>query len=716
MKAFAANGKACFRRLPYRRALLSAAALFAATNNASAFCIVDRLGSRAECFGPVSNQDFPVGFNAHGLFTTVDVNSSVQGTTVGISSDSGDVVNNGRIVGGDFGLVITDSGFITIAPGASIEATNNNGVAISSVNFSAVTNAGSIIASASGGIAINSPNLIVINSGSIAGDHAGIVSNSALITNSGSISAANGTAVQSLSNLTDLTNSGTITGGTFGSGVQSFGGASITNSGTISGDFFGVQVTGRATITNSGIIEANIFGVFAGPASSIVNSGTISGKFGGISVGPGSSVTNSGTVISTLGPAISFGGDGNTLTLNAGSHVFGTVDMSGNNNKLVFGAGPSRAITVEDGFNAVISGAPAVRSGNQISSIDVTGATQATNALNTAVGSTSSVLHDHLNDTNSGIASPGSNAMAMAYAPENARAQMFTKASVIGYEAAPILVWSNVFGGGRVQDATDQTLRAATSAFGGVIGVDRKLRPGWLVGVFAGGGSGKLSVEFNSQTVDTDYGFGGIYSRFEWGSQFVDLIVQGGVNNNRSRRLIENGAVAGGFETATASYNGSFISPELSYGYRLNVGDGYVLTPTARVRYVAGFYDAYSETGSSQNLSIGAQTVQGLEERGELYISKATSLFSGAHLLKTAFHGGVIGVQRVGNSNVDAVLAGQSLTFATPGTGAAVGAVAGFGFEYQANARIALFGSVEGFFMSDSSRTGIAKAGARAGF
>jgi hypothetical protein len=566
--------------------------------------------------------------------------------------------------------------------------------------------------------------VLITNNGLIQGGDFGILSSDiqsdAIIVDvarSGSVLATNDGGIGiSANHSIFVDNSGIIAGGAFGSGIQSFGSAEIANFGRISGDFFGVQVFGVATITNFGTISGNTLGVLAGAGSSITNSGVIAGGFGGISVGPGSSITNSGTIIGVLGPAISFGGDNNTLTLNAGSHILGSVDMSGNNNRLVFGAGPSRTITVESSFNAALSGAPAVRAGNQISSVDPSSAGQTAASLTSVTSSTSSLIQDRLNDTTLGTTSSANNAMAMAYAPESTRAQMFTKAPAIGYEAAPIVVWSNVFGGARVQDATDQTLRAATTAFGGVIGVDRKVRPDWLIGMFAGGGSGKLSVDFNSQTVDTDYGFGGIYSRFEWGAQFIDLMVQGGVNNNKSRRGIENGAAPGGFETATASYNGSFISPEVGYGYRLNIGNGYVLTPTARLRYVAGFYDAYTEAGSSQNLSIGAQTVQGLEERGELYLSQATSLFGAAHLLKTTLHGGVIGVQRVGDSNVDAVLAGQSLTFATPGKGAAVGAVAGVGLDYQASAKVALFGSAEGFTMSDSSRTVTAKAGVRVAF
>ena len=69
-----------------------------------------------------------------------------------------------------------------------------------------------------------------------------------------------------------------------------------------------------------------------------------------------------------------------------------------------------------------------------------------------------------------------------------------------------------------------------------------------------------------------------------------------------------------GFETATATDRGWFISPELTYGVRIPMQD-YTLTPRARVRYVAGFFDAFSEQGSAQNLSIASRTVQDVEER-----------------------------------------------------------------------------------------------------
>jgi outer membrane autotransporter protein len=637
---------------------------------------------------------------------------AVVGQTVNVTS------NTGMVSGIRFGIDATKTANITNNAGGTIQATGAAGIAIGSsdpspANTVTLANAGTIKGGDGAAIQAQTVN-ITSNSGTISADGAAIVATGAItIVSSGQITSKRIAIQNSTNAAVNVTNSGLISGV---GGMEFAGGGSVTNSGTISGtSFAAISFTGPSSITN-----------FAG--------GTISAKIAIQDNGP-TIITNSGTIRSTdgaTGTAIQLSNASDTLNIKNGSSIIGLIDMGHGADVInVDSTIPSSkgvsmlsratgavidALTQQlRNFDGVINtigsgnagGQPTVTVNGKTASLDPTALAQQDRTLMDFTGGMSSMVQGRL-----GGAATGSGPQAMSYAMEDARAEMFSKAPAASWNA-PVNVWSSAFGATRSQNGTDTTLDSTSSVYGGVIGVDRRIRPDWLVGAFAGGGSGTLNVDLGSQKLSTDYFSAGAYSRFEWDAQFIDMTLQAGGINNRSTRLVQNN-ITGGGETATASYNGWFVSPEVAYGYHIDLGNGTMVTPTARVRYVAGLFGGYTETGSAQTLTIGSRTLQDFEERGEVEVSKTG--FLGDAALKGTLHGGVIALQRVGDSTVNAVLIGQNLSFITPGKSSAVGAVGGVGLDYHVTPNVALFGAVEGMMMSDQSRIGSAKGGVRVAF
>jgi len=537
--------------------------------------------------------------------------------------------------------------------------------------------------------------------------------------------------------------------------VQTFangnGNATIATAGTIGPNAI-VQTfangNGNASVTNSGTIGANaIVQTFANGngAASIINSGLIGG---GISTVKATASTGNATIVNSgiILAAVSAESTAGTASLSnhAGSLIVGSISLSGPTKTLEF-VGGNFVYTLQSmaGVQVNAHGAPFVVSGNTVAVLDPTGFALEDRSVMNFTGGVSSMLQDRFNGM--AIAGVGvASAMPMSFAPQtaasdrigaghdafaglpslsmsyasddskvrNARA-MYTKAPIAAAPVNDITVWTSGFGGERHQSSFDLIQRARDDAFGGAIGVDRWFTPDWRFGLFAGGGSSRLRTDFNVQNVDSDYGFGGAYGRYDRHVYYVDFALFGGGISSKSTRQVANNLV--GFETALASYNGWFISPDVTAGYRVFTNWG-TITPKARVRYVGGTLDGYTETGSAQGLSVGSRNLSDAEERLGVELASTKPAAFGWGTLTVRSEVDAVGLQRLGDNTINAVLLAQNIAFTTPGRARAFGGAASGTVDWRPKSNVSLYLSAEGMVMDDHSSSVVGKGGVRVGF
>jgi outer membrane autotransporter protein len=519
----------------------------------------------------------------------------------------------------------------------------------------------------------------------------------------------------------------------------------VTNSGSIIGTLnnFGISAAAahNNVITNTGTISVDQFGISAAAGNSniITNFGTVSGGAFGMSLASNNNViVNAGTIAGGTF-AISAAGNNFTLTSLPGSRIVGAISVASTASSANF-LGGNYLYSGLGGSIVTTNGSPFVSSGGSIAVLDPTALGLEDRSVMNFTAGVSSMLKDRFNGMPVASGAAGG---AMGFAPDaasrmdaahdafagipsvsmpyssteakksNANA-MYTKAPALAAPVYDTVVWASGFGGERRQWENGTIQRATDNAYGGAIGVDRQFTPDLRLGAFVGGGNSKLSVAYNLQTVDSDYVFGGGYGRWDKHNYYIDFALFGGGLSSNSTRQISNNLVANGLEIATASYHGWFISPDVTYGYRYFMGD-YVITPKARVRYVGGSLDGYTETGSAQGLSIGKRNLSDIEERLGVEFASVRPVTIGG-TLKSSVEVSGIGLQRLGDNTINAVLLAQNLAFTTPGSSQAFGGVVNLGLDWRPKSNVSVYASVEATAMNDNSFSATGKGGVRVGF
>jgi uncharacterized protein with beta-barrel porin domain len=564
-----------------------------------------------------------------------------------------------------------------------------------------------------------------------------------------------------------LTNLGSMGNGASGfinieTSVQGNGTATLTNAGMMANGFTGTGMVieafvggnGTATLINAGTMATGGTGtsrfiealVTGNGTATIINGGTMGN---GVDTTVLARVTGSGTasIINSgiIGGAVTvFATTGTAdLTNTAGSLIVGSITLTAPTKILEFvGGNYVYTLTSMAGVQVNAHGAPFVVSGNTVAVLDPTGFALADRSVMNFTGGVSSMLQDRfggMSTAGAGVGSAmpanfapetaasdrinaahdafaGMPSLSMSYASDDSKANaqaMYTKAPLAAVPVNDITVWSSGFGGEQRQSAYDNVQRARNDAFGGAIGVDRQFTPDWRFGLFAGGGSSRLRTDFNVQNVDSDYGFGGGYGRYDRHTYYVDFALFGGGISSRSTRQVANNLV--GFQTATASYNGWFISPDVTAGYRVFTDWG-TITPKARVRYVGGTLDGYTETGSAQGLTVGARDLSDAEERLGVEIASTKPAIFGWGTLTVRSELDAVGLQRLGDNTINAVLLAQNIAFTTPGKARAYGGAASSTFDWRPQGNVSLYLSAEGTAMDDHSYSVVGKGGVRVGF
>lgn len=400
----------------------------------------------------------------------------------------------------------------------------------------------------------------------------------ATINNSGSISIVgdNGFGIDSEGANSTVNNSGSISVHSFGEiGIYSSGAnLTINNSGTISATAEnGIGITSAAenlTINNSGTIkvsESNATAVFFSNSSSngtLVNTGKIIANGNAISAIVGSSSTE-------------------TIILGKGSEIIGSIDLTdGTDSLTVSGNGISSRVATENIESLSIgSGVAGVIIGNDIHTVDPTGAAM----LTTNVNKLSLNIQNSVNSHNK-------------------------QASITNKESP---IWMNIFNSNFDRGDDSKNLSYRNQSFGVVGGydLDSKGSTGLLFGI----SSGDMKTKSASFKTDVNSFFFGGYKNLDLAksTSLSFNLIAGYERYNSERTLVDN---INGYQVAKSNLNNFFITPSATLEHKFKINEYFELNPIAKLSYTSSFFGENNESGSSaSNIKTKARRAEILNSR-----------------------------------------------------------------------------------------------------
>lgn len=466
------------------------------------------------------------------------------------------------------GIAYGNHDTMTVTSTGSIQVTENEAVS-NEVSYFTLTNNGTISA-------INAVPPVFPPTGPFAGLAIAFLGTNNTIINNNVITSSDFPAINVTGANTTVINNATLSGGTDGDGIYIDGAnAAVTNTGTITAGYDGVYLLGDgARVENSGTITAGDDGIDTfGANDVIVNSGTITATRDGIETnGAGVVVTNSGVVVSGS-DAFDLNGDNSTLNLIFGSRTEGLLSFDGLNSTFNIDAGFNGAFTTDGGNPTTITAARGafVQDGNTIHVVNLD---QSFNGLS-HTANTASNLHG----TAQGQSRAGRNDVATQGITPN--------------RAGPWIQLSSDFA-----KSFSSSNSAGYTTRSGQITAGLALSD--TLGFYAGVNDARAHLS-NSFETDSETLVAGLYGTLDLDGADLNWSVSAGRTSNDAQRQIQNNTVAGGWETATAAYDQSFIAPSVSYARRLQPG----LMMDLELGYVGLKTDSYTETGATNPATFG---------------------------------------------------------------------------------------------------------------